>query len=349
MSGRNRWRALALVATGVALGVATEQALVGRRTEVEPTDAIPFPLLRGESVEVFAEDGVKLHVEVDELPAGVPADLTIVFVHGYGLNRDSWQFQRTDLRGVARMAFMDHRAHGRSHRGLPARTTIAQLGRDLRSVIQVVAPDMPIILVGHSMGGMTILSLAAQDPAFFRQRVRGVALMATTSTGLRDADLGLPPAVGSALVRAMPTALSMATQQQRLVEIARDRASDMIFTVTKRYAFGSDVPAALTQFVADMLNGTPVDVIAEYFAEVAGFEARAAVSQLDGIETLVMVGESDRVIPPVHSEEIVRHAPHAELVRLPTTGHMLMLERREEVDAHLRALIDRVRGSAPST
>ena len=78
--------------------------------------------------------------------------------------------------------FYDHRSHGASGRSAPENCTIDQLGKDLYAVLQAVAPSGPVVLVGHSMGGMTILALADQHPELFGDRVVGVALL-STSTG----------------------------------------------------------------------------------------------------------------------------------------------------------------------
>ena len=93
---------------------------------------------------------------------------TIVFSHGYALSLDSWHFQRKALRGRYRLVFWDQRGHGRSATGPHGSATIDQIGRDLARVIEALAPDGPLVLVGHSMGGMTVMSLAEQDPACSR-------------------------------------------------------------------------------------------------------------------------------------------------------------------------------------
>lgn len=338
----------ALVAAGVAAGVAAERAAIGRRLAGDASPE-PFGLLRGEAVEVFAEDGVPLHVEVDEPDRRDATDrprMTVVFVHGYGLSQDCFHYQRAALRGHYRLVFADQRGHGRSGRGSADRSTIDQLGHDLKSIIEAVVPTGPIVLVGHSMGGMTILTLAGQDPDLFRRRIVGVALLATSSGAkLRRSDPGRPDprrAVNKAFFRVAPVALGAAVRRQRMVEAARRQASDLVFALTNRYSFGSPVSPALTKFVADMVAGTPVDVIAEYLGAFEIYHRADAVAVLEDIETLIMVGDRDRVTPPPHSVEIVRRAPHAEFVLLPRTGHMLMLERYPEVDFHLRELLDRV-------
>ena len=55
-----------------------------------------------------------------------------------------------------------------------------------------MAPDGPLVLVGHSMGGMTIMALAEQRPELFADRVRGVALIGTSAGEVGRRGLPLP-------------------------------------------------------------------------------------------------------------------------------------------------------------
>jgi len=106
---------------------------------------------------------------------------------------DSWYYQRKALRGGRyRVVTWDQRGHGRSGTGPPASATIDQLGSDLSAVIDTVAPDGPLVLIGHSMGGMTVMALADRRPELFRERVLGVGLVSTSAGGLGRLDLGVP-------------------------------------------------------------------------------------------------------------------------------------------------------------
>ena len=51
-----------------------------------------------------ADDGVRLSCEEIEPPPGVPAELTVVLVHGFALDRRTWHFQRRFLAELARAA-----------------------------------------------------------------------------------------------------------------------------------------------------------------------------------------------------------------------------------------------------
>ena len=114
---------------------------------------------------VTTPDGVPLAVrEVGPLDA----PLTMVFVHGFCLRMGAFHFQRTRLPErlgpQVRMVFYDQRGHGRSGDAAPESYTLTQLGQDLESVLKVVAPRGVVVLVGHSMGGMTVLSHARPVP-----------------------------------------------------------------------------------------------------------------------------------------------------------------------------------------
>ncbi|RYF41040.1 MAG: alpha/beta fold hydrolase, partial [Comamonadaceae bacterium] len=104
---------------------------------------------------ILTADGTSLAVrEIGSRTAPV----TVIFAHGFCLHMDAWAPQRAYLaevwRGRARLVFFDHRGHGGSGTADTDSYTISQLGRDLDVVIRTVAPKGPIVLVGHSMGGM---------------------------------------------------------------------------------------------------------------------------------------------------------------------------------------------------
>ena len=293
-------------------------------------------------------DGVELYVEVDE-PAHATDVPTIVLVHGYCLNLDSWHFQRLGLRGTARLVLYDQRSHGRSGRGEPESSRIEQLGDDLRRVLDAVVPEGPVILVGHSMGGMTIMALADQDPEFFRERVAAVALLSTSPGELAEVTLGVPMLLARSVRRFVPHLVAAAGRNAGLVERGRNVSNDLGVLVTRMYAFAGPTPPELSDFALEMINATPVDVIAQFYPTFLSHDALEALDVLDGIETLVLVGAQDKLTPPEHSRQIVRAVPGAELVVLDPGGHLVMLERPDDVNAHLFDLVERAQSSLTSS
>jgi pimeloyl-ACP methyl ester carboxylesterase len=345
MAGRGLLAAGALAA-GAALGAIAERSLL-RASGATGLDEVPedFGTLRGDRHEVIADDGTVLHVEVDELTHddGAEPELTVVFAHGYALNLDSWHYQRQALRGRARLVFYDQRSHGRSGRAEFDTHHVDQLGRDLSAVIDAIAPDGPLMLVGHSMGGMTIMALAAQRPELFAERIYGVALIATTAGGLANGPLGLPPGVGHVFHRMAPPVAAALARRKGVVERLRWNHSDLGLLLTRLYSFGSTATEQASRFVASMVSATPIDVVAEFLPALQEHDKREVLEVFQNVELLVIVGDIDRLTPKEQSDEIVRRVPGAEYVIVPDSGHMLTLEKHEEVDEHLLTLLERVR------
>jgi pimeloyl-ACP methyl ester carboxylesterase len=91
-----------------------------------------------------------------------------------------------------------------------------------------------------------------------------------------------------------------------------------------------------------MINATPLDVLAEFYPALSEHDAFDALDVLNGTETLVIVGAQDLLTPPEHSRVLVQGIPGAELEILDPGGHLVMLERPDDVNSHLIDLLERV-------
>jgi pimeloyl-ACP methyl ester carboxylesterase len=342
------------VAAGAGAVVAAERIAIGR-VQTLRSNAPPERLgeLRGRPLTVLADDGVPLHVEIDEpgpdpnpsRGRGQPARLTIIFCHGYTLNQDVWYFQRRDLRGH-RLVFWDQRDHGRSGRSADGAASIARLGADLDLIIKAVAPDdKPVILVGHSMGGMTIMALAGQHPELFGCKVTGVVLISTTASGLDAGSPWMPGAARPVLRRALPLVLRGVGTGYRavLVESGRRVASDLSWLSTRYIGFGNPrVNPAVVDFLEEMIRSTPIEVIAAFADALYTCDLRATLPTLGKVPVIVMTGDKDRLISPSLGRELAGQIPGAELVWVPGAGHALILEDPEVVNDAITGLITRV-------
>ncbi|MFJ1973190.1 alpha/beta fold hydrolase [Streptomyces sp. NPDC087903] len=365
--------AIGVVAAGAAAGVALERLTVGRGMRNKARLALdssgPYGALRGTPGKAYADDGTELYYEVDEVdpeaaPAlsprrrrlfgrKAPAPVTVVFSHGYCLNQDSWHFQRAALRGVVRTVHWDQRSHGRSGRGV-AQTqddeplTIDQLGRDLKTVLDAAVPEGPVVLVGHSMGGMTMMALADQYPELIRDRVVATAFVGTSSGRLGEVNFGLPVAGVNAVRRVLPGVLKALGQQAALVERGRRATADLFTGIIKRYSFASrDVDPAVARFAERMIEGTPIDVVAEFYPAFTDHDKTDALTHFTDVPVLVLAGIGDLVTPSEHSEAIADLLPDAELVLVPDAGHLVMLEHPEAVTDRLADLLTRA-GAVPA-
>lgn len=352
--------AIGVIAAGAAAGVAVERITVGRGMRMKARLALDatgdYGSLRGAPGTALADDGTALAYEVDALPPEegkrrrlrrkTPPQPTVVFCHGYCLAQDSWHFQRAALRGLVRAVYWDQRSHGRSARGLAQAegepVTFEQLGRDLKAVIDAAAPEGPLILVGHSMGGMTIMGLAQEFPELIRDRVVGVALVGTSSGRLAEVTYGLPALGFGTVRRLLPGVLKALGSQVELVEKGRRATADLFAGMVKMYSFASrDVDPAVARFAERLIEATPIDVVAEFFPAFQAHDKTAALQRFADIPVTIIAGDKDMITPPDHSEAIKEALPSAELVVLQGAGHLMMLECPEPVTRHLVDLLAR--------
>jgi pimeloyl-ACP methyl ester carboxylesterase len=280
---------------------------------------------------------------------------TLLFTHGFCLPQDCWHYQRAEFSATHRMVFWDQRGHGRSDRpprdekGRPEPVTIDQLGEDLYSVLEATCPEGPVILIGHSMGGMTMMGLAEQHPELFGERIVGTALISTSAGRFQDIAFGLPRPSAKLLHRTTPAMLDLLARQTGLVERGRALGGDLGLVLTRRYAFGSEVPESLVRYTQDLIQSTPIDVIADFYPLFGKLDMSEAVPVFDRVPTLVLGGANDLVLPVAHSEALADAIPSADYVVLPNAGHAVILEHPDEVAAALRNLVDRAEAQLGSS
>jgi pimeloyl-ACP methyl ester carboxylesterase len=325
----------------LAAGVAVERRLVGRaRRAADPFVGVRFGDRHTAPITVTANDGVRLHVEID---GDAHSDLTVVFVHGFTLSMDCWHFQRRDLADDARLVFYDQRSHGASGRSPREHATIDQLGEDLYAVLQAVVPTGPVVVVGHSMGGMTALALADSHPELFGDRIVGVGLVGTSAGAIAETILGIPGFVGRALRPVAPGVIRAANRRAQLIEQGRRAGSDVAFMLTRRLSYGGNPPPSLVAFVEQMIAGTSVEVMTEFFDTFLDHDKLEALKVLDGVATVIACGDRDLMTPAKNSHVMADALPDAELLVVPGAGHMVMLERSAVINGACRRLFARAR------
>lgn len=361
MVNRGLWGAIAgaagaVAATGVALGVTARRrgqiAVDRRRLAAELVDGVSAPgtVPLGETCSVTADDGIRLSCEEIEATDG-PAELTVVLVHGMALDRRTWHFQRGSLSALTapriRLVMFDLRSHGRSERAPQESCTIDQLGHDLDAVIRALAPEGPLVLVAHSMGGMAVMGLAEQHKELFTERVAGVAFVATSA-----GEIGAIGLRGTLLSRRNPVIRTLglvARAQPALIEGARAMTAGIVRTAIGTMGFGDrSTPNLVVDLVDEMIRANAVDALIDFVDTLNSHDRIAALPALATCEVLVLAGDQDKVIPISHSERIATELPDAELVTLPGVGHLPMLERPEQTDEALVRLIRRAADRVPS-
>ena len=288
---------------------------------------------------VRAGDGTALHAEVFGPEDGYP----IVLAHGITCALRVWAYQIADLARDYRVIAYDHRGHGRS--GVPTRRAnygLNFLAADLDAVLEATLnPGERAVIAGHSMGGIAISSWAQRYPRRVADRADAVALINTTTGDLlRHVKLAPVPAqFANVRVRAGETLLRTFGAAPLLR--AAHRPSRRFVSVM---AVGRDADPAIADFVYELFTETPPvsrGGWARKLIESLGPNQHIGLQNLT-VPTLVIGSERDRLLPMVSSRHIARMAPNlAQFVELPG-GHCAILERPDDVNAHLRSLVESV-------
>lgn len=306
---------------------------------------------------VTASDGVELYAEVTG-PAEAPA--AVVYVHGWCLSSEIYRYQRAalaELGAELRAVSYDGRGHGRSGRAPKGSTTIVQLADDLRTVLDELCAGVPVILVGHSLGGMTIMELAQRHPDLFAEagpasagtgRVAGVVLVNTAAGNLDTVTLGFPKVMATAVKSRLLRELTRRhdTHLRRGDGPVRRRITDA--AITRYILFGRGAARPDVRLGRKLIATTHPGIVAGFYTELMRHDRFAALTGLAGVPVRIMAGGRDRLTPPVHSRRLAQAIPHARLAVFPGVGHMIPLERSDELAVEV-ALLARQAVKAPTS
>ena len=283
-------------------------------------------------------DDLELYVRAEG-----PADaaVTVVFSHGWTEDHDFWRYQVSDLHErfghEIRTVNYDMRGHGKSQATSLSGATIDNLARDLSDIIDAYAPTGRLMLVGHSMGGMTLMELCNLRPELFEQgRVAGVLMCNTSAGDLHEVTLGLPRTgkrLKAQIAKILYFRAKTLTRKQRL------RAPIVESIVARRFLFGDNYRLRDHMLIVESLINCPPTTMRGFFDDMMEHDRHAHVELLQGIPTRILAGEKDLLTPLEHSRKLAAAIPGCRLIVTPGCGHMMPLERDEHVTAQLIEMI----------
>jgi len=286
--------------------------------------------------ELTLADGVRLHVETT---GPVDAPVTVVLLHAWCLDRRTWHHQVKALEGAGvRVVAYDARGHGRSSATRLRSATLAQLGDDLAEVLRAHAPAGPIVLAGHSLGGMTIMEFAESYPQEFAGRVAGLVFVSTTAEGATHTCYGLPSQLAPVLRTAEQAGAGVLA---RLGAWRPHSAMLPLLRPTVRWLlFGEDHEAGDLQVTMSAFGRASLRSIGGFRASVGAQHRLDTLAALGDVPAAALVGDRDRLTPPPCAESIAGALPGTDLTVYEGAGHMLMMERPAEVSAALLDVVD---------
>ncbi|MDT0573764.1 alpha/beta hydrolase [Streptomyces sp. DSM 3412] len=269
-------------------------------------------------------DGARLHVETHG-PREAP---TVVLVHGWTCSTAYWAAQVRDLAVDHRVVVYDQRGHGRSPAS--AACTADGLADDLEAVLAAtLAPGEKAVLVGHSMGGMTLMAAAGRPG--FQEHAAAVLLCSTGSSRLVAESLVVPLRPGRLRTWLTRKVLGSRAPLGPVTPIAR--------RILKYATMGPGSSPVMVEACARIVHACPARVRHAWSHVLDSLDLDDGVRRLT-VPTAVVVGTADRMTPPVHARALAAALPDCVGVsELTGVGHMSPVEAPEAVTARIRELV----------
>ncbi|MGW1725051.1 alpha/beta fold hydrolase [Streptomyces sp. NPDC002306] len=269
-------------------------------------------------------DGARLHVEVHG-PEGAPS---VVLAHGWTCSTAFWAAQIRELAVDHRVIAYDQRGHGRSPASEACGTDA--LADDLEAVLAAtLAPGERAVVVGHSMGGMTVLAAAGRP--VFRSHAAAVLLCSTGSSRLVAESTLVPIRAGRLRTRLTRLVLGSRAPLGPVTPVAR--------RVLKYGTMGAGSAPHMVEACARIVHACPRGVRYTWSQVLDLLDLDHGVRELSA-PTEVLVGTADRLTPPVHARSLAAALPFCVgLTELPGLGHMTPVEAPELVTGKIRALV----------
>lgn len=298
---------------------------------VAKRDSDPTSVEREEGQMIAGATGSQLYVE----QLGPPTAPPVILVHGWAMDSTIWFYAKRDLARHFRVLCWDLPGMGKSTPATGSAIGLNEFSQDLRTTIGL-AGGQKVVLVGHSIGGMTIQTLARNDPDFFNAHVAGTVLVNTTYTNpLKTMILSrLAQAIRWPLLEPL---MRLGILLQPLVWLS---AWQSYFSgtshIANRLGFGAHVTRSqLEQTTLLSTRNSPANIHRGNLA-MFRWDATEAMSGIIA-PLLVLAGDMDIVTKPEAGEKIAMDHPRAIFTSFAGANHMGFLERHGAYNAAIAA------------
>ncbi|HEY2052186.1 MAG TPA: alpha/beta hydrolase [Caulobacteraceae bacterium] len=288
---------------------------------------------------VQAPDGSSLRVE----SFGSPQSPTLVLTHGWGLNSTAWWYAKKILGERFRLVTWDLPGLGLSKPPRDGKFTIDRFAEALGTVVEWAGPG-PLILVGHSIGGMTTQTFWRACPDALRRRVAGVVLIDTTHENpIRTMWLsGLWQALRWPLIEPLLW-LTIALWPLAWLSSWQGYLSGSNQLAMRLTGFGRYATRGQVDFSARLAAKGSPGVQAKGNLAMFRWRATEVLASIT-VPMLVLAGSKDIVTLPDASRTITKAAPHARFVEMEGAGHMGFLERADAYNREIAEFAEMVFG-----
>lgn len=289
----------------------------------------------GEQGALRRDDGTELHVETYG-PADAPV---LVLTHGWSLDRDEWCYARQELGDRFRLITWDLPGLGRSSRPANNDYSLERMARDLDAVIGL-AGGRPVVLVGHSIGGMIQLTYCRLFPEAMGERVRGMVIAQSTYTNpvrtAKGAELLAP--LQRPVLEPLCHVMVWLSPLFRVFHVLSYLNGSAHRHTESSSLSGRETRGQLEYLTRYFLTSSPA-VVARGFLAMFRYDATDVLPAVR-VPTLIVAGDRDTQCLPDASAEMAATIPGARLVTLSDAKHAGVFEHHRDFHAHVEAFAE---------
>ena len=282
----------------------------------------PQPARNGVAHRIARPDGSELHVEIYG-PANAPA---LILTHGWGLDGTEWYYAKRHLAERFRLIVWDLPGLGKSARPKNNDHSLEKMAGDLEAVIGL-AGNGPVVLVGHSIGGMITLTFCRLFPEQLGSRVAGLILTHTTYTNpVETAKFsGFLRAVQKPLLEPLMHLMIALPPLARLMSWL-NYLNGMTHLHVHRDHYSGHETRGQMEFIARFSLQAPPSVVARGMLAMMHWDATETLPTIS-VPTLVVAANADKATLPVASQRMAETIPGARIVDLTPAGHTGLIEQ----------------------
>jgi pimeloyl-ACP methyl ester carboxylesterase len=267
------------------------------------------------------------------------ADHTVVLLHGFCLNKESWNIQVAQLirrwGNNIRIISYDHRGHGDSGSASMHTYRIDRLADDLAEVLVALGITGSLTLVGHSMGGMTALAYLGLPIRRRPIEPESLVLVATAAGNLGSHGFGR---LLSTPMTSMLYHLVHHMPRTGIDEVIQFLARPVSAALTRHGGYGDVAPKSLVEMSATAINATPSTTKVGFLRGLKEYDCSETLSVITA-KTTIISGGADKLTPMRHARELADGIPGATHIHRPTAGHTLLHEVPQVVTEAISAAI----------
>jgi pimeloyl-ACP methyl ester carboxylesterase len=264
----------------------------------------------------------------------------ILFVHGWNENSTAWYYQKKYFSKSNRIILIDLPGLGKSKKPDNNDFSLQKMAADLEAVIEHLKLEK-VVLWGHSIGGMVILTYCTQIGKNVKQKVKGIILQHTTYINPTHTSIlsGLLRAIQKPVLYPI-CYLMIALWPLFWINKWMSYLSGSMLLSTRFMMFtGTQTPAQL-DFISRISTMAAPNVFARgMLGMMKTYDVSKNLKELT-IPTLIFGAKYDRLTKPVASEYMHDNIPNSQLVILSPAGHQGLIERHTESNMAAKLFIE---------